>query len=78
MRRFRDTATIEIPLPASRALPLFTARGERAWVPGWKPRFPAGELDDEDEGTVWVTEAHGRTTSGSWPRGTRAASPTRA
>ncbi|HZN90185.1 MAG TPA: hypothetical protein VFB44_14495 [Thermoleophilaceae bacterium] len=62
MRRFRDTATIEIPLPASRALPLFTARGERAWVPGWKPRFPAGEPDDEDEGTVWVTEAHGRTT----------------
>ena len=31
-------------------------------MPGWKPRFPAGEPEDEDEGTVWVTEAHGRTT----------------
>lgn len=62
MRRFRDTVTIEVPLPASRALPLFTARGERAWVPGWTPRFPAGEPDDEEEGTVFVTEADGRPT----------------
>jgi hypothetical protein len=57
--RFRGTHTISLPLPPDRALPLFTARGERAWVPGWQPHFPDGEPEHtEDEGTVFVT-AHG-------------------
>ena len=62
MRRFRDTVTITVPLPADEAMPLFTARGERRWVEGWDPEFPAGEPDDEDEGTVWVTVAGERST----------------
>jgi hypothetical protein len=41
---------------------LFTARGERAWVEGWDPQFPAGEPSEEDEGTVFVTTAEGRST----------------
>lgn len=62
MRRFRDTVTITVPLPAADAMPLFTARGERRWVEGWDPEFPAGEPDEEDEGTVWVTSAGDRAT----------------
>jgi hypothetical protein len=41
---------------------LFTARGERMWVEGWDPTFPAGEPSDEGEGTVFVTAAEGRST----------------
>jgi hypothetical protein len=62
MRRFRDTATLSVPLPPKEAMPLFTARGERRWVDGWDPEFPAGEPDEEDEGTVWITRAGDRTT----------------
>ena len=62
MRRFRETVTITVPLPAHEAMPLFTARGERRWVEGWAPEFPAGEPDDEEEGTVWVTAAGDRST----------------
>jgi hypothetical protein len=43
-------------------MPLFTARGERRWVPGWAPEFPAGEPSEENEGTVFVTRADGRPT----------------
>jgi hypothetical protein len=41
---------------------LFTARGERDWVRGWDPQFPAGEPAEEGEGTVFVTTADGRST----------------
>ena len=60
MNRFRDTVTINVPLPADEALPLFTARGELRWVEGWDPEFPAGEPSEETEGTVFVTNAGGR------------------
>jgi hypothetical protein len=62
MRRFRDTVTITVPLAADEAMPLFTARGERRWVDGWEPKFPAGEPAEEDEGTVWITTAGDRFT----------------
>jgi hypothetical protein len=57
--RFRETATIAVALPADEAMSLFTARGERRWVDGWNPEFPAGEPDDEEEGTIFVTTASG-------------------
>jgi hypothetical protein len=62
MNRFRDTITISVPLPADEAMALFTARGERGWVEGWDPEFPAGEPSEEGEGTVFVTAADGRST----------------
>ena len=62
MNRFRDTVTISVPLPADEALPLFTARGERRWADGWDPEFPAGEPNEETEGTVFVTRAGDRST----------------
>jgi hypothetical protein len=62
VNRFRDTVTIRVPLPPDQAMQLFTARGERDWVDGWDPEFPAGEPSEEDEGTVFVTTADGRST----------------
>jgi hypothetical protein len=61
VRHFKGSVTLSVPLRAEDALPLFTARGERRWVPGWEPEFPAGEPaegEPEREGTVFVT-AHG-------------------
>jgi hypothetical protein len=60
--RFRDTVTINVPLPPNQAMRLFTARGERDWVDGWEPHFPAGEPTEEDEGTVFITTTDGRPT----------------
>jgi hypothetical protein len=54
--------TISVPLPADEAMLLFTARGERDWVEGWDPEFPAGEPREEGEGTVFVTTTDGRPT----------------
>ncbi|MEU8121168.1 hypothetical protein AB0C21_20865 [Spirillospora sp. NPDC049024] len=34
--RHRLTGRITVPLPPAEAFPLFTARGERRWVPGWE------------------------------------------
>ena len=62
MNRFRNTITISVPLPADDAMALFTARGERRWVEGWNPEFPAGEPSEEGDGTVFVTTANGRST----------------
>jgi hypothetical protein len=62
VNRFRDTVTISVPLPPEEAMRLFTARGERDWVEGWDPEFPAGEPAEEGEGTVFVTTADGRST----------------
>ena len=45
-----------MPLPVEQALPLFTPRGERRWVAGWEPRFPADDADDTAPGTVFVTD----------------------
>jgi hypothetical protein len=42
-------------------VPLFTAEGERAWVPGWEPAFPLTDHRHE-RGEVWTTNgAPGRT-----------------
>ncbi|MCY1141723.1 SRPBCC family protein [Actinoplanes sp. Pm04-4] len=51
------TGAFRLPMPPEQAFPLFTARGERSWVAGWEPRFPAGDVDDTEPGTVFVTGA---------------------
>ena len=33
------TQDFELPLPAERAIGLFTPKGEEAWVPDWNPRY---------------------------------------
>ena len=62
-RRERRQGQFELPLPAEVAFKLFTAEGERLWVPGWAPEmlgpvpqapglvFLTGE---GDEWTIWT------------------------
>lgn len=56
---------IAVDLPVDQAFPLFTPKGEEAWVPGWRPEYlsPAsGETVEEmlfrtgsgDEATIWA------------------------
>jgi hypothetical protein len=55
------TGTLTVALPAPEAFRLFTPRGEMLWAAGWDPRFPFAVEDDSEPGTVFETDAHGRT-----------------
>ncbi|MGW2275159.1 hypothetical protein [Streptomyces yangpuensis] len=57
MNRRVMSAALRVPLPPEAAFRLFTARGERDWVPGWEPVFPVGTPDDTAPGTVWLTSS---------------------
>ncbi|HSX62566.1 MAG TPA: hypothetical protein VLF18_20475 [Tahibacter sp.] len=49
----------ELGLSADDALPLFTAQGERRWVPGWEPEM----VGDGGPGSAFVTRMNGTETS---------------
>jgi hypothetical protein len=63
-RHVRHSGTLTVDAPPDQAFPLFTAPGERLWVPGWQPRVVHGgdgrqrgavfETDHDDERTIWV------------------------
>jgi hypothetical protein len=57
------TGHLTVARPPMEAFVHFTPRGEEAWAPGWQPRFPAPAADDTVPGTVFETDAHGRTTT---------------
>jgi len=44
--------TFHLDAPLARVFPLFTARGERAWAPGWEPEILSG---GEERGSAFVT-----------------------
>lgn len=46
---------IEVALPPDEALALFTAEGERRWVPGWAPRHVTPPDGTPVEGAIWLT-----------------------
>jgi hypothetical protein len=46
--------TFHLDAPLARVFPLFTARGERAWAPGWEPRVLSGA---EERGSAFITTA---------------------
>jgi hypothetical protein len=48
------TAALRVEVPPDEALSLFTPEGEREWVEGWHPTYPAGLASDK-VGTVFVT-----------------------
>lgn len=77
MNRRVVSAALHVPLPPEAAFRLFTARGERDWVPGWEPVFPVGTPDDTAPGTVWLTSSDGEERPGwSPPAPSRGGSPT--
>lgn len=54
--RVSRTGVVEVALHPDQALPLFTARGETLWVPGWSPVY-IEPLDGEPvAGGIWLTE----------------------
>ncbi|MFD5699393.1 hypothetical protein [Streptomyces lasiicapitis] len=63
MNRRVLSATLTVPLAPEAAFRLFTARGERTWVPGWEPVFPVDTPDDTAPGTVWLTSSHTQETT---------------
>ena len=48
----------ELTVPAKEAIGFFTPEGEKDWVPGWNPTYPAGE-PSEKPGTVFITDVGG-------------------
>jgi hypothetical protein len=51
--RVRLSGVVPVPVHVSDALRLFTPTGEKAWAPGWDPRFPVPTEDDSEPGTVF-------------------------
>jgi hypothetical protein len=56
MNRITVSGIVRVPLPPGEALALFSPAGEREWVPGWDPTFPAGE--DSSPATAFTTHEH--------------------
>ena len=52
--RVRRTGSFVLAAPLDVVLPLFTAEGERQWVPGWEPVW-ADESHEHEIGDVWTT-----------------------
>src|SRR4029077_7123799 len=53
--------SFHLDAPRARVFPLFTARGEREWAPGWDPLMLSGA---EQRGSAFQTRNHeGRTTT---------------
>jgi len=54
------TGSFELNMAPDEAQPLFTAPGEKLWIPSWNPVILNG--DGYEEGTVFVTSNRGHTT----------------
>ena len=54
---------VRVPLSPDEAIHYFTPEGERHWVPGWDPTYPAGTTGELAPGLVFETASDsGRTT----------------
>ena len=56
------TGSLLLPAGRARVFPLFTAEGERAWVPGWQPQYLHPDHPSNEEGTVFRTDHGGEET----------------
>ncbi len=54
------TGSFELDMTPDEAQPLFTAPGEKLWIPIWDPVILSG--DGYEKGTAFVTNNHGHTT----------------
>jgi hypothetical protein len=68
VRAVRLTHTTRVPLAFEEALRCFTPEGERAWVDGWDPAYPAGAPEGDGDAvdtvfltgtTIWVVDEAG-------------------
>lgn len=54
------TGSFDLDMTPGQAQPLFTAPGEKLWIPAWDPFILKG--DGYEKGTAFVTTNHGHTT----------------
>lgn len=59
--RYKPSGTVEVDLPPSEAIGLFTPEGERDYVPGWEPDYGQSG-PSEEPGTVFTTAVGGTET----------------
>lgn len=55
-----QTGSFELDISPEKALPLFTAPGEKLWIPTWKPSIITG--DGFEQGTQFLTQHGGHLT----------------
>ncbi len=58
MKAVRLSHTISVARPFEEAMRAFTPVGERDWVDGWDPVFPAGAPDGDGDAAETVFEAN--------------------
>lgn len=57
MSRIKHTASFEIMRPAAELFPLFSAEGEKLWVPGWDYENIMGGTDLHED-YIFLTQSH--------------------
>jgi hypothetical protein len=57
--RVTCTGSFELPVNPADAIGLFTAEGERRWIPGWVPEYPEAGAEHDAAGTVFIRRDHG-------------------
>jgi hypothetical protein len=57
----RLSHTTRVPLGLEEAMRCFTPEGERDWVDGWDPRYPAGTVEGDGDAADTVFTTHGTT-----------------
>jgi hypothetical protein len=57
MSTVKHTASFEIPQPVEELFPLFSAEGEKLWVPGWDYENIMGSTELHED-YVFVTKSH--------------------
>ncbi len=55
------SGAVHVQAPPEQSFSLFTAAGEKLWVPGWEPEVMGGG-DGNRKGAVWTTCVDGETT----------------
>lgn len=56
MNRMTRTGSFDLALAPDDAIGLFTAEGERIWIPGWVPIYPQAGAVHDAVGTVFIRE----------------------
>jgi hypothetical protein len=61
--RYHASHSFDLPRPVDTCLPLFTAEGERDWVPDWSPTFVYPADGRTEAGMVFLTHQDGGITT---------------
>jgi hypothetical protein len=62
-RTIECSGRVRVSLSPDAAIHYFTPEGERHWVPGWDPTYPAGDTGELAPGLVFETASDGGRTT---------------